>query len=116
MEVPLARGLATRKTMWAEAVGPAARLRGVQVTSPEARVPPAVAETKVVLAGTVSVRTTPDRKGVVEGKSVDLGGGRIIKKKESGESVLEEESRGAGVPGGEEAARATGEGLFEANA
>src|SRR3989449_7294895 len=59
MEVPLARGLATRTTNWTEPVAPAARLPGDQVTTPLASVPPAVAETKVVLAGTVSVRTTP---------------------------------------------------------
>ena len=59
MEVPLARGLATRTTIWTEPEAPAARLPTDQVTTPEARVPPAVAETKVVLAGTVSVITTP---------------------------------------------------------
>src|SRR2546428_630360 len=58
MEVPLARGLLTRTTIWTEPEAAAARLPTDQVTTPEAKTPPAVAETKVVLAGTVSVRTT----------------------------------------------------------
>ena len=38
---------------------PAASAPTFQVTTPAARVPPAVADTKLVLAGTVSVITTP---------------------------------------------------------
>src|SRR2546428_362032 len=55
MVVPVARGLATRTTIWTEPVAPAARLPTDQVTTPEARVPAGVAETKVVLAGTESL-------------------------------------------------------------
>src|SRR2546428_6943482 len=97
MEVPLARGLATRTTIWTEPEAPAARLPGDQVTTPLARVPPGVAETKVVLAGTVSVRTTSvgwawpvfDYEGVRAGLRPAATG--------SGESVLETASSGAEV-------------------
>src|SRR3989442_13342262 len=37
---------------------------------------------------TVAVQVVEDRKSVVEGKRVDLGGGRIIKKKKSGVVVV----------------------------
>src|SRR5438093_592930 len=57
--VLLGSGLLMRTTIWTEPEAPAARLPGDQVTTPLAREPPAVADTQVVLAGTVSVRTTP---------------------------------------------------------
>src|SRR6266571_3992724 len=59
MTVPLASGLLTRTTSWTDPDVPAFRLPTFQVTTPPDCVPPAVADTKVVLAGTVSVMTTP---------------------------------------------------------
>src|SRR5467141_2873775 len=53
--VLLAIGVLIDTTIWTEPDPPAARLPTFQVTTPAARVPPAVAETNVVLAGTVSV-------------------------------------------------------------
>src|SRR5262245_15040600 len=58
MIVPLASGLATRTTIWTEPLAPAATLPIVQVTVLPERVPPAVADTKVVFAGSASVSTT----------------------------------------------------------
>jgi len=55
--VPLASGLVTRTTSCAEPEAPAASVAAVQVTTPPDSVPPPVADTKVVLAGTVSVTT-----------------------------------------------------------
>src|SRR5438093_716276 len=57
--VPLASGLFTFTTSWTEPEDPALTLPTFQVTTPAARVPPAVADTKLVFAGTVSVITTP---------------------------------------------------------
>src|SRR6267143_1522990 len=59
MTVPLGSGLATCTTSCTEPEPPAARAPMFQVTTPAARAPPAVAETNVVFAGTVSVITTP---------------------------------------------------------
>src|SRR6185503_9178814 len=56
--VPLVRGLATRTVIWPDPEAPAARIPRRQVTSPLARVPPPVDETKLVLAGTPSDRMT----------------------------------------------------------
>src|SRR5438093_13125415 len=89
MEVPLARGLATRTTIWTEPEAPAARLPGDQVTTPEARVPPAVAETKVVLAGTVSVRTTPVALALPVLRSEERRVGKERGARGSGEQVME---------------------------
>src|SRR5947199_197955 len=55
--VPFARGLATCTTSCTEPDAPAGRNPRFQVTIPPASVPPAVAETKVVFAGRVSVIT-----------------------------------------------------------
>src|SRR2546427_468658 len=59
MTVPLARGLATCTTSWTDEDEPAFSAPMFQVTTPAASVPPAVADTKVVFAGIVSVITTP---------------------------------------------------------
>src|SRR3989442_1432336 len=59
IKVPLASGLFTRTTSCTDREEPEFRAPMFQVTTPAARVPPAVADTKVVLAGTVSVITTP---------------------------------------------------------
>src|SRR5689334_23285432 len=59
MTVPLVSGLATRTTIWTEPEAPAARLPMDQVTVPPESAPETVAETKVVLVGTVSAMTTP---------------------------------------------------------
>src|SRR5258706_15653084 len=75
MIVPLASGLVTATTSCTEVDPPAARAPMFQVTTPAASVPPPVALTNDVFAGMV------DRKSAVEGKRVDLGGRRIIKKK-----------------------------------
>jgi len=56
--VPFASGLATRTTSCAEPEAPAASVPRFQVTVPAACVPASVADTNVVFAGTVSVRTT----------------------------------------------------------
>src|SRR3989442_1050653 len=55
--VPFASGLATCTTSCTEPEPPAATAPMFQVTTPAARAPPAVAETNVVFAGTVSVIT-----------------------------------------------------------
>src|SRR5256712_208737 len=57
--VPLASGLFTRTTSCTDPEDPAFTAPTFQVTIPAASVPPAVAETKVVLAGRVSLMTTP---------------------------------------------------------
>src|SRR6266704_2528423 len=57
--VPLARGLATATTSCTLVDAPAARAPMFQVTTPAACVPPPVALTKLVFAGTVSLITTP---------------------------------------------------------
>src|SRR5438093_48161 len=57
--VPFARGLATCATSCTEPDDPAGRNPRFQVTIPPASVPPAVADTKVVFAGSVSVITAP---------------------------------------------------------
>src|SRR5437879_4701940 len=59
MTVPLASGLLTRATSWTEPETPAFTLPGFQVTTPAASVPPAVADTNVVVAGSGSLSTTP---------------------------------------------------------
>src|SRR5574341_1620693 len=59
IRVPLASGLATRMTIWTEPEAPASSGPMVQVTVPAAYVPPPVADTKVVFAGTGAVRTAP---------------------------------------------------------
>src|SRR5258705_535426 len=55
MPVPLASGLATRTTTCTDPEPAGARLPSVQRTLPLDSVPPAVADTKVVLAGTAAV-------------------------------------------------------------
>ena len=57
--VPLASGLLTRTTSWTDPEPPALTAPMFQVTTPAASVPPAVAETKTVFAGSGSLRTTP---------------------------------------------------------
>ncbi len=57
--VPFASGAATVTTSCAEPEVPALSVPRLQVTRPAACVPPSVAETKVVLAGSGSVSTTP---------------------------------------------------------
>ena len=59
MTVPFARGLVTCTTSWTDEDEPAFSDPMFQVTTPAASVPPPVAETNVVFAGTVSVMTTP---------------------------------------------------------
>src|SRR3989442_11714332 len=59
MTVPLARGLATCTTTWTDEDDPAFSAPMFQVTTPAASVPPAVADTKVVLAGVVLLLTPP---------------------------------------------------------
>src|SRR5258706_342910 len=55
----LGRGLPTRTTSCTEPEAPAFKAPGLHVTMPPPRVPPPVADTKVVLAGSASVSTTP---------------------------------------------------------
>src|SRR2546426_10885696 len=57
--VPLASGLFTRTMSWTDPEPPALTAPMFQVTTPAARVPPAVAETNVVLAGRGARTTTP---------------------------------------------------------
>src|SRR6185436_14584053 len=57
--VPFASGLVTATTSCTDADAPAARLPMFQVTTPAASVPPPVADTNDVFAGTVSLITTP---------------------------------------------------------
>src|SRR5256712_292793 len=57
--VPFANGAATCTTSCTDAELPAFTAPMFQVTTPAARVPPPVADTKVVFPGTVSVITTP---------------------------------------------------------
>src|SRR2546425_9001349 len=57
--VPFARGLATCTTSCTDAELPAFSAPMFQVTTPAARAPPPVADTKLLFAGTVSVITTP---------------------------------------------------------
>src|SRR5882762_6124473 len=57
--VPFARGLATCTTSCTDPEPPAARAPRFQVTTPAASVPPPVADTNAVFAGTVSAITTP---------------------------------------------------------
>src|SRR5512137_1566055 len=59
MTVPLLSGLTTATTIWTEPDAPAFRTPRFQVTTPPESVPPPVADTNVVFAGTVSVITTP---------------------------------------------------------
>jgi len=59
MSVPLVRGEATRTTSWTEPEAPAASEAIDQETTEPERVPPEVALTKEVLAGMVSLMTTP---------------------------------------------------------
>src|SRR5438093_5854227 len=59
MTVPFGRGLVTCTTSWTDEDEPAFSDPMFQVTTPAASVPPPVAETNVVFAGTVSVMTTP---------------------------------------------------------
>src|SRR5437667_342675 len=59
MTVPFASGLATRTTSWTEPEPPAASAPIDQVTTPAESAPPPVADTNVVLTGTVSESTTP---------------------------------------------------------
>src|SRR5436309_3087214 len=104
----LERGEATSTTIWTEPEAPAARLPMDQVTTPLASVPPAEAETKVVLAGTVSVITTLVALvlAVLESESfsVSLHDALPI----SGESVLETARIGAEVTAVETEAPLTG--------
>src|SRR5262245_64052721 len=60
ISVPLASGLVTRTTSCTEPDAPALRAPRDQVTTPADSTPPPVADTKVALAGTVSVRTTAE--------------------------------------------------------
>src|SRR6266566_2915178 len=57
--VPLGSGLATCTTICTEPDDPAFKAPMFQVATPADSVPPAVADTNVVFAGTVSVITTP---------------------------------------------------------
>src|SRR5206468_9239499 len=57
--VPLASGLATRTASWTDPDAPAASEPRLHVTTPPLSAPPPVAETKVVLAGTVSLIAAP---------------------------------------------------------
>src|SRR5438093_884868 len=57
--LPFARGAATCTTSCTEPDPPTARAPMFQVTTPAASVPPPVADTNDVLAGIVSVTTTP---------------------------------------------------------
>src|SRR5439155_988504 len=57
--VPLGSGVATCTTICIDEDYPALSDPMFQVTTPPAREPPPVADTKAVLAGTVSVITTP---------------------------------------------------------
>src|SRR3989442_10526006 len=59
MSVPLGSGLWTWTVICTEPEAPAPSAPMFQVTTPAASEPPAVADTKVTLAGTVSVMTTP---------------------------------------------------------
>src|SRR5438128_2743923 len=59
MTVPFASGLFTRTTSCTEDDTPVLRAPIVQVTMPPASVPPPVADTNVVFAGTASETTTP---------------------------------------------------------
>src|SRR5437870_1477887 len=59
INVPFASGLVTCTTTWTTADAPALTLPMVLLISPADRLPPAVADTKVVFAGTVSAITTP---------------------------------------------------------
>src|SRR3989442_5455216 len=59
MTVPFASGLFPLTTSCTEPVPPAARVPRFQVTTPPDSVPPAVADTNDVLAGSVSRTTTP---------------------------------------------------------
>ena len=59
MIVPFASGLATRTTSWTDPEAPAASAPIDQVTTPAESVPLLVADTNVVLAGTVSETITP---------------------------------------------------------
>src|SRR5882762_3310619 len=57
--VPFASGLFTRTTSCTEPDTPAFTFPAFQVTTPPDSSPPAVADTNVVFAGTVSLITTP---------------------------------------------------------
>src|SRR5882672_2658297 len=57
--VPFASGLVTATTSCTDPEAPAATAPTFQVTTPAASVPPPVADTKLVFAGTVSLITTP---------------------------------------------------------
>src|SRR5882672_11526544 len=59
ISVPFASGLVTATTSWTDADAPDASPPMFQVTTPAASVPPPVALTKLVFAGTVSAITTP---------------------------------------------------------
>src|SRR5258706_2077691 len=59
MVVPFASGLATRTTICTVPEAEAFNAPRLQVTTLPERVPPEVADTKVVLAGSVSVITAP---------------------------------------------------------
>src|SRR5258706_399614 len=58
MTVPFASGLLTRTTSWTDPEPPAASAPIDQLTTPPDCVPPPVADTNVVLTGTVSDSTT----------------------------------------------------------
>src|SRR6185503_10603149 len=58
--VPFGMGLPTRTTSCTDPETPAFRTPTLQVTTPPDAVPPPVADTNVVLAGTVSLRTPPE--------------------------------------------------------
>src|SRR5438093_1161564 len=87
MTVPFASGLATRTTSCTEREPPAASDPIDQVTIPAKSDPPPVADTNVVLAGTVSERTTPvapefprseERRVGKEGRPATTGSGASI--------------------------------------
>ena len=59
LTTPAGTEVSTRTETRRVTPAPAARLPMFQVTTPAAKTPPSEAETNVVLAGRVSVRTTP---------------------------------------------------------
>src|SRR2546428_8532 len=108
MDVPVARGLLTIVTGWKACEVAVVRLPTDQVTTPEAKTPPAVAETKVALAGTVSEIGRASGRERVEISVVAVS----VKKKEAatgaGEAGFETERSGAELRVVETAAPATG--------
>src|SRR5437899_2374324 len=95
MTVPLASGLAACTTSWTDADAPAFSTPMFQVTTPAATLPPAVADTKAVFAGSVSEITTPLAfdDPVLENRSGERRVGKEFTA--SGASVLEIARTGA---------------------